>query len=80
MCPNIIVAVERPPSSCHTRCTLSQSSVITLPRVIALAHPVDQNLGAAARQTTQPRRLQPLEHFLERPLRHLGEMMNLRRR
>ena len=34
-CPNIIVAVLRPPSSCQTRITLSQSSVNTLPRVIA---------------------------------------------
>ena len=36
MWPNIIVAVDRPPSSCQTRWTFSQSSVITLPRVIAL--------------------------------------------
>ena len=35
MWPNIIVAVERPPSSCQTRLTLSQSSVSTLPRVMA---------------------------------------------
>ena len=36
MWPNIIVAVLMPPSSCQTRCTFSQSSVSTLPRVIAL--------------------------------------------
>ena len=35
-CPNIIVAVLTPPNSCQTRITFSQSSVITLPRVISL--------------------------------------------
>ena len=35
-CPNIIVTVLTPPSSCHTRMTFSQSSVMTLPRVISL--------------------------------------------
>src|SRR4051812_50044544 len=36
MCPNIIVHVERPPSSCQTRCTSSHSSVRHLLTVIAL--------------------------------------------
>ena len=77
--PNIIVAVDRPPSSCQTRLTFSQSSVITLPRVIADANAIDQDLGPAAGQAAQPRRLEPLEHLSQRQLRHLREMVDLRR-
>ena len=73
------MAVLRPPSSCQTRWTLSQSSVEHLAARDLLADAIDQNLAAAARQAAQAGRFQPLEHRPQRQLRDLGEVMNLRR-
>ena len=64
MWPNIIVAVERPPSSCQTRWTFKPVVGHHLAAGHRLAHAVDQDLGAAAGQAAQARRLEPGEHFL----------------
>ena len=79
MWPNIIVAEPRPPSSCQTRQTFSQSSVITLPRDHRRANAIDQDLGPTAGQAAQSGRLQPLEHRAQRQLRDFGEVVNLGR-
>ena len=77
--PNIIVAVERPPSWCQTRWTSSQSSVRTLPARDRLADAVDQDLRPAAGQAPQPRGLEPLQDLPQRHPGHLGEEVDLRR-
>ena len=77
--PNIIVAVDRPPSSCQTRCTFSQSSVMTLPRVIAERTRSTKISAPPPGRLPEPGRLEPLEHLPQRQLGDLGEVMNLRR-
>src|SRR5262249_16473397 len=44
-----------------------------------LADPVHEDLGPAARQATEPSRPQPLQYFPQWALRHLGEVVDLRR-
>ncbi len=55
--PNIIVAEPRPPSSCHTRQTFSQSSVMHLAAGDLLPDAIDEDFRPAAGQAAQPRRL-----------------------
>ena len=60
--PNIIVAVDRPPSSCQTRCTFEPVVGHHLAASDRRANSIDQNLPAAARQTAETGALEPLEH------------------
>ena len=50
-----------------------------LPARDRLADAIHQDLRAAARKTSQARRLQPRQHFPQGQLGHLGEMIDLRR-
>ena len=77
--PNIIVAVDRPPSSCQTRWTSSQSSVITLPRVIALRTRSTRISPPPPGRLPSPASLSRSRTVRSGQLRHLGEVVDLRR-
>ena len=77
--PNIIVAVLRPPSSCQTRFTLSQSSVITLPRVIAVRTRSTRISAPPPGRLPRPAAFSRSSTVAQRQLRDLREVVNLRR-
>ena len=60
MWPNIIVAVDRPPSSCQTRWTFEPFVGQHLAAGDRLADAIDEDLAAAAGQAAQARLLEPL--------------------
>ena len=59
--PNIMVAVPVMPCMWASRMTPSHVPGVGLARSHLLAHAVHQDLGAAARQRVEPRRLQPAQ-------------------
>ncbi len=76
--PNIIVQVDRPPSSCQTRWTSSHSSVSTLLTVIALRTRSTRISAPPPGRLPMPASFKPAQHVAQRQLVQLVEVPDFR--